>query len=107
MGMVVSAWHGGSGSYYGIRLSRHDRDRHFSKDWESVCVQIADKPEIACFLTPSFWNACIEIRGLAFRDWFEELGHVKNGQKAWSKGKPPKFLLTPVSSNLFQLKELR
>ena len=101
--MIVSAWNDGS-SGYGIRIRRADCVRYFPREWKNVRVKIPGEPEVECRLNPTLRTTCPEIRSVAFRNWFEKLGHVKGTQKAWEKGKPPKFHLTPVSGNRFALK---
>lgn len=100
--MIVSAWNNGD-TVYGISIAVADRNRYFSHEWGNIQISIAGRPEITCELTPGFWRNCPEIRNHAFRDWFEDLGHVKNGQKNWESGKPPKFLLTLVGNNRCKL----
>lgn len=101
--MIVSACHNG-GTSYGIRIGREDRDQHFSRKRKTIYIKIARKPEVARHLTSSFWGVGCEIRGSAFRDWFEELGHVsKRGKRKWKNGKPPYFRLTPLGNGRFKL----
>ena len=101
--MIVVAWNDGGGGY-GVRITHADRDQYFLLEWEHVRVKIADGDRFACRLTSSFWNKCSEIRGTAFRDWFRRLGYIRGGRKAWEKGSPPKFDMTPTSGNCFVLK---
>ena len=101
--MIVSAWCNGH-HCYGIKIDIDDRDKYFSRRWKQVRVKIADQPEKTFGLSPSFWCTCVEIRNVAFRDWLDELGYVKNREKTrkW-KSEPPEFLLTPLGSNRFHL----
>ena len=103
--MIVSACHNG-GASYGIRIGREDRARYFSKRWRSVQIKIPKRPEITRRLTGSFWGEGSEIRGTDFRDWFEELGHVKRGRKKWKRSNPPEFRLTPMDGNRFRLTKI-
>ena len=97
--MIVTAWNNGSQGY-GIKVSLADRAEYFSRRWKEVCVKIGDKPEDTFNLPPSFWRTCRGIFDTAFRDWFEEMGHLK-----WPYRDPPKFRLTPMGGNLFHLTE--
>lgn len=103
--MIVSAWYNGD-TVYGIKIGRADRPEHFSKDWDSVRLSIAGQPEITCPLASTFWGSCPVIRDHAFREWFTQLGHVRDKQKTWERRQPPKFRLLPVSGNRFTLEEL-
>ena len=100
--MIVSACHNG-GTSYGIRVSSEDRDRYFSKTRKNIYIKIPRKPEFSRRLTNSFWGVGREVRGSAFRDWFEELGYVKKGKRKWKNSKPPQFRLTPQGSGRFKL----
>ena len=100
--MKVTAWNNG-GLGYGIKIGNSDRSTYFSKKWKHVRVKIPRNPEAAFPLTACFWGERAEIRGTPFRDWFEQLGHVKNGRKKWRRGRPPQFNLTPMGGNRFKL----
>lgn len=101
--MIVAAWNNGkqlaSGADYGLRLSAADRDRHFRREWREASVLLPgqDGP-VRVALTPSFWRRCTELRHADIGRWLRATGYVP-----WPKGRPPTFVLEPVSGNHFQV----
>ena len=68
--MVVTGWNNGSpnnttGSGYGIRLSRRDRDKYFRREWPFVTIELEGGDTTEVNLAPSFWRRCTEVRGVA------------------------------------------
>jgi hypothetical protein len=101
--MIVTGWNDGSpnnttGSGYGVRLRREDRDKHFHLDWSSVSVELEGTRAITVSLTPSFWRRCTELRNLAIGKWL-----LDHGLAPWPKGKPPKMRLEQVGDRRFRL----
>ena len=105
--MQVAAWCNG-GKYYGIRITRRDREQYFNQSMKHIDISFCGKPKERFKLTPSFWRKCIEIRGLAIRGWFETLGYVDEESKRpnrdkWPRGHPPKLDLIPNAKGHFDL----
>lgn len=103
--MIVSGWSDGSpnnstGSGYGVRLSRSDRDGWFRKEWSSVNLEIEGKRTIEVNVAPSFWRGCTELRHSEI-GWFL----LHNGLAPWPKGAPPRVRLEPLGGRRFKLSE--
>ncbi len=101
--MIVKGWNDGSpnnttGSGYGIRLRRGDRDKHFRPDWSSVSVELEGGGTITVNLTPSFWRRCTELRNPAIGKWL-----LDHGLAPWPKGNPSRMKLEPVGDRRFRL----
>jgi hypothetical protein len=101
--MKVSGWNNGSpnnrtGSGYGIRLSRTDRDIWFQQEWSSVTVHLEGGAAIEANLTPSFWRGCTELR-------HAEIGKflMAHGLAPWPKGSPPRLELEHMGGRHFRL----
>jgi hypothetical protein len=98
--MIVSAWSGGSGRPYGIRVGYVNRDNFFKPAWRCIGVEIDGKVH-EFRLTPGFWNHCPEFRDSrtrVIREWLQ-----RNNRIPWEKGKPPKFVLEVVGAQRFRL----
>jgi hypothetical protein len=100
--MIVTGCHNGSpnnttGSGYGVRLRREDRDRHFRSHWPSVSVKL-EGGGVPVDLTPSFWRSCTELRSAAIGKWL-----LDRGLAPWPKGHPPRLHLTRVGHRRFRL----
>ncbi len=103
--MIVTAWNSGkqleSGAGYGLKLSVDDRDKYFSKEWSTVFVELPNS-EVSIEINiakPSFWNnTCRELISQEIGIWLrsEDLA-------PWTKGKPPKFELTPNGDKKFRV----
>ena len=104
--MQVAA-HPCGGKYYGIRIDPDDRARYFERSMPHVYISFRGNPEERFPLTASFWNSCIEIRGLAIRDWFKTLGYVDEddlpNKDKWPYRQPPKLDLIPNGKGHFDL----
>ena len=108
--MLVKARNGGIGGY-GIRINQSDRDTYFDRNWQSVFVHI-DNKKYEINITSSFWydnrpsgnKACIELRGIIFREYFKKFGWVKeNNDKNWTRYDIPSFQLKLIKDNTFEL----
>ena len=91
--MIVSGWHNGSpndltGSGYGIKISKNDRDIYFKRNWHSIKLELDDGFVISVNLTNSFWNQCIELRSKYIGRYL-----IKHGLAPWEKYKSPKLKL--------------
>jgi hypothetical protein len=101
--MIVSAWSGGSGRTYGIRVGYVNRRIYFEPEepkWQWIDVEI-DGTTHKFQLTPGFWNHCPEFRDSGtkvIREWLQ-----RNNRIPWEKGKPPKFVLEVVGPQRFRL----
>ena len=98
--MQASAWKGGGGYTYGIRVGSANRDSFFDKSWTEIEVEI-DGQAHRFTLTPGFWNKCPEFRdsgASVIRDWLRQ-----NHTLDWLKGKPPQVELIPLGGNRFRL----
>jgi hypothetical protein len=101
--MIVTGWSDGSpnnasGSGYGVRLRREDRDKHFRSAWSSVSVELEEAGAVTVKLTPSFWRRCIELRSPAIGKWL-----LDHGLAPWPKGSPPKMRLEPAGDGRSRL----
>ena len=104
--MIVTAWSNGNpnnvtGSGYGIRIKKIDRDRYFSKSNPEIIIRISNGPVINAPLSKSFWRKCSEIRHKEIGKWI--LHNINKGECRWEKGKPPVFLLEPLSGTEYKL----
>jgi len=101
--MRVSGWSNGSpnnmtGSGYGLRLSKKDRDQYFNPSWSSVIINLHDLGPVKVELTESFWKNCTELRNPKIG-----LLMVQHGHAPWMKGKPPEYRLIPSTDRYFDL----
>lgn len=104
--LIVKAWSNGSpnnqsGSGYGIRISREDRDKYFQKNWESVVLRTDAGNAINIRLSPSFWKSqkpCSELRSAEIGLWL-----IEYRLAPWQKGKPPTLKLEPTARQEFRL----
>ncbi len=103
--MEVRAWSNGrplrTGAGYGVRLSGHDRDKHFDPAWREVIVDLDDGESVSVALSASFWGSCPELRNAAIGRWL-----LRHGLAPWSRGAPPAALLISAGSNRFRLRPL-
>ena len=102
--MIVTGWKNGSvsrtGSGYGIRLLRKDRDEHFSRTWKSVLIFMeGDVAEVT--LSNSFWQSCVELRCSAIGKWM-----LNHNLAPWEKGCPPRMKLEVIAERQFRLERL-
>ena len=104
--MQVTAWTNGdpnpyTGSGYGIRIKKADRDVYFSRMRPHIKIHLRGGPTIEVKLSDSFWRGCSEIRKKEIGLWI--INQLKKRGQKWVKGKPPKFNLIPISANEFEL----
>jgi len=93
--MVWTAWknreHARSGTSYGFRVSRADRDRVFEDSWSSAMIDLSGAKEarpVEVILKASFWDRCPELVSQDIRQWFFD-----SGLAPWEFGHPPKFMV--------------
>jgi len=97
--MLVSAWRGGRGSVYGLRILGNGRSLYFRREWESVTVLFPDEEApVEVTVTASFWLGCPELRSPRIREFYR-----RNGLLPWPKGRPPHFDLEPLGGGWFGL----
>jgi len=101
--MIVSTWKIGvpnikTGSGYGIRIKLKDRDKYFSRDWNSVKIKIDNDRDFDVNLSKAFWGKCPELRSKCIGRWM-----LKQGFMFWPKSKPPELRLELIGNRLFKL----
>lgn len=97
--MKVSAWSNGK-NHYGIRVGKPNRRQYFDPQWKEAIVTI-DGSQHAFSLTKGFWKDCPEFRDKGepvIRQWLASQNLLK-----WPPRKPPKFILSHISNNRFEL----
>lgn len=101
--LQVSGWSNGSG-YYGIKISKPDRDNNFKKGEIIITVHLPNQEISKSKIkeNSSFWRKCHELRSPEINAWMIQNGYVKGGKK-WEYRKPPKFILTEIAENEFEL----
>lgn len=102
--MIVKTWNDGSyndsGAGYGIKISKCDRSKLFSKLDNKVIIHIGNiSNSIEITLRDTFWTTCSELRSCEIGKYL-----IDNGLRRWEKYKPHKLLLVPQGSNNFLLK---
>lgn len=98
--MKATAWRGGNGGTYGIRVGLANRDEFFDSRWEHIDVEI-DGTLHRFALTGGFWRHCPEFRDRGqpiIRNWLR-----RHGRLNWPKGRPPEFELVPLGTARFRL----
>ena len=103
--MIVTAWNNGSpnnktGSGYGIRISRKDRNKYFDPEWDSVEVELDENKMVDVSISSSFWDDCIELRCSEIGLWM-----LNKNDAPWPKHNPPKYKLTPTQERCFVLND--
>jgi len=100
--MIASAWRGGRGSVYGLRILGNGRWLYFRQEWSSVQLLFPDQETpVEIPITPSFWERCPELRSPHIKAFF-----VRNGLIPWPRDRPPHFSLEPLGGGLFRLQWL-
>lgn len=58
--IAVRGWNNGhpppTGAGYGVRLSGHDRDEFFDREWREVIVDLNGEQGVSVSLSESFWG---------------------------------------------------
>ena len=101
--MIVTAWNNGehheSGSGYGLRVDKRDRDRYFRREWGSVVLHLQGRaePVIANIDKNSFWSSeCRELISREIGQWLRV-----NNMAPWHTDHPPKLIMEPTGANEF------
>ena len=96
--MIVSAWHGGGGSY-GLRILLGDISLYFRPEWEEVRLHLpGEQRAVHVQLTSSFWSTAPELRSPRIRAFFE-----RHDLLGWDRTRPPHFELEPLGDGDFRL----
>ena len=101
--MIVVGWSQGTpnnntGSGYGVRMARGDRDAHFRKSWPFVSIELGRGNTVEVNLSGAFWRGCTELRSAKIGKWL-----LDKGLAPWPKGNPPKLQLKPIADKKFKL----
>lgn len=91
--MIVSAWSNGdpnneTGTGYGIRLNKGQRNRFFEEDWNCVIIKLKNNVSIEVNLSDSFWKNCTELRSSDIGEWL-----LESDLAPWGDKKPPNWCL--------------
>ena len=102
--MRVKAWHNGkpqlSGSGYGLKVLKADRDQLFDRDWDHVDLELPGRLPIKVPLYPSFWVGSRELRSAKIGSWL-----IENGLAPWKRGSPPSVELISLGDTRFVVRE--
>jgi hypothetical protein len=98
----VSAWKNGKFDGHkpislGIRVGVVNVKKFFNKKWGVFLVEF-DETTVPVKPPMGFWADCPELRHPAIGNWMRRKGLVP-----WSKGIPPRMLLSPQGENRFRL----
>jgi hypothetical protein len=105
--VIWTAWkngkHSPTGTGYGFELSREDRDKHFSRDWQTVILDLPYGDGYirveANVANHAFWETCCELRSKEIRHWLYSEHHAP-----WPNRVPPKFQVVPIGKGRFRVK---
>lgn len=102
--MFATAWKNGrqnefTGSGYGIRVGKRERDKYFDRSWKSVFIDIGGTGNWREFkIRNTFWGNCSEFRSAAIGKYL-----IENDFGDWVKGVPPALDFFPQDGNRFIL----
>ncbi len=97
--MIVTAWRGGRGYVYGLRVLGNGRWLYFRQEWSEITLIFPDDPEPATIpISPSFWERSPELRSPHIKAFL-----FRNGLDSWPKHHPPHFQLEPLGGGRFRL----
>jgi len=100
--MIASAWRGGRGSVYGLRILGNGRWLYFRREWTSVRVFLPGEDEpVEITLSEGFWERSPQLRSPRFRAFFR-----RNGLLPWARHRPPHFQLEPLGGGRFRVQWL-
>jgi len=92
--MEAKGW---KGEMLGVRVGARNRDKYFSRDWDSVHIEIEGNTH-SIVPPPGFWKRCPELRSAEIQEWL-----IKRGLAPWPHGSPPALELVPLGGQLFRL----
>ena len=103
--MIVTAWNNGahhmSGAGYGLKVDALDRDRYFSRSWQTIILELPGHTDLVevNVAKASFWsNTCRELISRDIGKWL-----LDHEYAPWERGQPPKFQLKKVGERRFKL----
>ena len=99
--MTFTAW-SHEGEWYGLRVSKKERNTYFSKQIEKIFLELPIKNDFIRFkvnVTPSFWNNCPELRSAKIRNWFNACGYARP-----TTIEPLKFQASFITPNTIRVK---
>jgi len=101
----AKAWNNGSptasGSGYGLKITKADRDRFLKREWRIVILRFPDAgTEVEINIdNDSLWNdTCRELRSQKIGAWL-----IENRLAPWPHGKPPTVRLVQSSDRAFDV----
>lgn len=102
---IATAWknsrHSKTGAGYGLKISVEDRDQAFDRSWRDAVLTLPDGrgKTTVNVAKKSFWDGtCRELISADIGRWLLDAGHAP-----WPKGKPPRFIITPIKENRFRV----
>ena len=107
----ATAWNNGTwretGAGYGLKLSAHDRDKYFDRDWYTITLRLigerTSRTTEANVAKDSFWGPqCRELIKLEIGQWF-----IENGFRRWTRNAPPRFWMVHVVGREFEVRPVR
>jgi len=107
--MIWTAWNNGShlrsGGGYGFKIEAADRDRHISRAWKTVLVDLPGPEQATVEVNidkKSFWSStCREIVSHVIGKWL-----IANGYAPWRCSTPPKFSVVETARRHFAVQSL-
>lgn len=103
---IAKTWTNGnpsrSGSGYGLKITRQDRDRFFKRSWTHVTLRLPFRcgpciVDVNCS-KKSFWNNCRELIRKDIGLWF-----IENNIDSWPRGNPHSVRMTCVAEREFEV----
>jgi hypothetical protein len=102
--LKLSSWNDGkqnlNGNGYGIRVGKKGRE-FFNENISEIKLSIENSEFIKVKLSSGFWKNCPEFRDKRIGEWL-----ISNNLAPWEKGKTPKFNLTILDNNEFNLEKI-
>ncbi len=103
--LIWTAWnngqHHGTGSGYGLKVPKTDRDRYFDREQHSVNITLPDSGEEVSVNTEkkSFWSdTCRELISHELGRWL-----LRTGLAPWPNGNPPKIHVMACGNGRFEI----
>ena len=103
-----TAWSNGSpnnksGSGYGLKVPKADRDGLFNPEWQTITIEIPSElggttPIEVNVAKASFWRGCRELISKEIGLWL-----LREGLAPWDVGCPPKIRISIRENNVFRI----